>query len=81
MDSILSQWDELIIRLREEEARLNAEVRSYPTPIARCDAQLPGLLDQRRQVAEALRLALEMRGAVEKIETALQETASETAKA
>ena len=76
MDSILSHWDELILRLREAEARLNAEVRSYPTPIARCDAQLPGLLDQRRQVAEALRVALELRGSVEKIEAALRETAT-----
>jgi len=76
MPSVLAYWDELVIRLREEEARLNAEVRSYPTPIARCDAQLPGLLDQRRQVAEALRLALELRAAVEKIETALRETAT-----
>lgn len=76
MDPILSCWDALVIRLREEEARLNAEVRSYPTPIARCDAQLPGLLDQRRQVAAALQLALELRPSVEKIVAALEETAT-----
>jgi len=76
MQPILSHWEELITRLRTEEARLNAEVRSYPTPIARCDLHLPGLLEQRRQVSEALRLALELRASVEKIEAALAEAAT-----
>jgi len=76
MQPILSHWEELITRLRAEEARLNAEVRSYPTPIARCDLHLPGLLEQRRQVSEALRLALELRASVEKIEAALAEAAT-----
>jgi hypothetical protein len=74
MPALLNAWDELVIRLREEEARLNAEVRAYPTPIARCDAQLPGLLEERRQVGAALRLALELRPSVEKIVAALEET-------
>ena len=74
--TILSQWDELVSRLRVEEARLNAEVRSYPTPIARCDLHLPGLLEQRRQITEALQLALELRTSVEKIEAALTEAAT-----
>ena len=76
MQPILSHWEELITRLRTEEARLNAEVRSYPTPIARCDLHLPGLLEQRRRVSEALRLALELRASVEKIEAALAEAAT-----
>ena len=76
MPSIVDYWDELVIRLREEEARLNAEVRGYPTPIARCDAQLPGLIEDRRRVTEALRLALELRPSVEKIVAALEETAT-----
>jgi hypothetical protein len=74
MPSIVGYWEELVVRLREEEARLNAEVRNYPTPIARCDAQLPGLIEDRRRVAEALRLALELRASVEKIGAALEET-------
>jgi len=39
-------------------ARLNAEISRYPGPIARCDAQLGGLLEERARLtrlAEALR--------------------------
>ena len=36
-------------------ARLNEEIKSYPQPIARCDAQLAGLLEER----DGLRRALE----------------------
>jgi hypothetical protein len=34
---------------------LNEEVRRYPTPIARCDVQLPALLDARAEVLGLLR--------------------------
>ena len=46
---------------RELKARideLNAEISAYPGPIARCDAQLGGLLEERARLlrlAEALR--------------------------
>lgn len=33
---------------------LNEEVRHYPTPIARCDDQLTGLLEQRASAAAQL---------------------------
>jgi hypothetical protein len=33
---------------------LNEEVRNYPTPIARCDDQLTGLLEQRATAAAQL---------------------------
>lgn len=36
-------------------ARLNEEIKTYPQPIARCDAQLAGLLEER----DGLRRALE----------------------
>jgi hypothetical protein len=42
---------------RELEARLrqlNEEIRSYPQPIARCDAQLAGLIEQRSEVTRVL---------------------------
>ena len=52
----------LSLRLqRELKARideLNAEISSYPGPIARCDAQLGGLLEERARLTrlvEALR--------------------------
>lgn len=42
---------------RELEARLrqlNDEIRNYPQPIARCDAQLAGLIEQRSEVSRVL---------------------------
>ena len=37
-------------RLRE----LNEEIRAYPQPIARCDAQLGGLVEERVRIHEEL---------------------------
>ena len=43
----------LALRLRE----LNEEIRAYPQPIARCDAQLGGLVEERARIhAEIERL-------------------------
>jgi hypothetical protein len=33
---------------------LNREIREYPTPIARCDAQLAGLLEERSRIFSQL---------------------------
>jgi hypothetical protein len=33
---------------------LNREIRSYPTPIARCDDQLAGLLEERSKIISRL---------------------------
>jgi len=41
-------------QLRARAAALAQEVRDYPTPIARCDDQLGGLLERRRRVFAAL---------------------------
>ena len=65
MDRIEQAWTELVAALREQESRLSAEVRAYPTPIARCDDQLPKLLDQRRSAVAALNAALELRAHIE----------------
>jgi len=40
--------------LTERLARLNEEIKSYPQPIARCDAQLAGLLEERDLLRGAL---------------------------
>ncbi|MGA8051289.1 MAG: hypothetical protein WCA09_14020 [Burkholderiales bacterium] len=40
--------------LERRLAELSDEVRNYPTPIARCDEQLPALLEERARVREAL---------------------------
>ena len=36
-------------------AKLAEEIRAYPTPIAGCDAQLAGLLEERALIQAALR--------------------------
>ena len=35
--------------------QLSAQIRHYPTPIARCDEQLAHLIEQRARVLEQLR--------------------------
>ena len=50
MDTATKSRSELAARL----ARLNDEITSYPQPIARCDAQLAGLLDERDQLRREL---------------------------
>ena len=51
-------WSELALRLRARFRALSGEMRSYPTPIARCDEQLTRLIEQRDTVrAELERIA------------------------
>jgi hypothetical protein len=40
----------LALRLRE----INDEIRAYPQPIARCDAQLGGLVEERARIQARL---------------------------
>ena len=40
--------------LRERIAALSAEIRNYPTPIARCDLHLPALLEERASLISEL---------------------------
>ena len=37
-------------RLAERLREINAEIRAYPQPIARCDAQLGGLVEERARI-------------------------------
>lgn len=41
-------------QLRARLAALNGEIRDYPQPIARCDAQLGGLVEERARVRAEL---------------------------
>ena len=43
----------LYLARRLEE--LNAEIRTYPGPIARCDEHLPALLEERSRLIEQLK--------------------------
>ena len=40
--------------LERSIAALNAEIRHYPTPIARCDLQLPALIEERARLMAKL---------------------------
>jgi hypothetical protein len=42
--------------LKRKLAELNEEIRNYPGPIARCDQQLPALLDERARLMAELQL-------------------------
>ena len=44
-----------ISELKEQIARLSAEIRAYPTPIARCDLHLPALLEERAELLAKLK--------------------------
>jgi len=41
--------------LERQLEELSAQIRSYPTPIARCDEQLADLIERRARVLERLR--------------------------
>jgi chromosome segregation ATPase len=41
-------------QLRQRLRELNEEIRAYPQPIARCDAQLGGLVEERARLHEEL---------------------------
>ena len=47
-------WRALHEEISARFRRLNAEIREYPTPIARCDEQLTRLIEQRDQVRSLL---------------------------
>jgi hypothetical protein len=55
MDPVLEAWRSLRTRLEDRARALAEEVRAYPTPIARCDDQLPGLIARRSEAYAALR--------------------------
>ena len=40
--------------LEKRLAELSAEIRGYPTPIARCDLHLPALLEERARLLAEL---------------------------
>jgi hypothetical protein len=43
-----------ISQLEEEKRRLDAEIRAYPTPIPRCDAQFNALFERRDAIVREL---------------------------
>ena len=57
MGTIEEAWRALRAHLEARARELADEVRSYPGPIARCDEQLPALIDERARAWELARLA------------------------
>jgi hypothetical protein len=47
--------EELKTQLERRIAELSEEIRNYPTPIARCDEQLPALLEERSKLIQELK--------------------------
>jgi hypothetical protein len=58
--SVVDLWTELRRHLGRRSSELNAEIRAYPSPIARCDDQLPKLLEQRARAVRLLHAAIEL---------------------
>ena len=54
MDQNPSSPGQAKARLAERLREINAEIRSYPQPIARCDAQLGGLVEERARIQAQL---------------------------
>jgi len=49
-----SMWNEIRLHLEDRRRALAAEIRNYPTPIPRCDAQFNHLYEQQARVARDL---------------------------
>jgi len=58
MDDLKSRCLRLKREIEARTAELNQEISRYPGPIARCDAQLAGLLEERARLSR-LAAALE----------------------
>lgn len=55
--TMAQQWQQIQRRLRERQAAIITEIRSYPPPIPACDAQFNYLLEQRTAIRQELRRA------------------------
>jgi hypothetical protein len=51
---LASMWNEIKLHLEDRRRALAAEIRNYPTPIPRCDAQFNHLYEQQARLARDL---------------------------
>jgi hypothetical protein len=51
---LASMWNEIVLHLEDRRRALAAEIRNYPTPIPRCDAQFNHLYEQQSRLAREL---------------------------
>lgn len=61
MDPTNDPWDAVLAALERRARELDDEVRRYPGPIARCDDQLPGLIEQRVRAWDLVKRARALR--------------------
>lgn len=59
-ESMEEAWASLMGELEARKRELGEAVRAYPTPIARCDDQLPKAIAQRDAAALLVRTAIEV---------------------
>ena len=51
LTALESLWEGVLADLRRRKELIDGEIRSYPTPIPRCDAQFNHLHEQQRRLA------------------------------
>ena len=51
---LASIWNEIVLHLEDRRRALAAEIRDYPTPIPRCDAQFNHLYEQQARLVREL---------------------------
>jgi hypothetical protein len=51
---LASMWNEIKLHFEDRRRALAAEIRDYPTPIPRCDAQFNHLYEQQARLAREL---------------------------
>ncbi len=54
LDRQSAAWDTILAYLRREKDRILDEIRAYPTPIPRCDAQFNHLIERRERLFQEL---------------------------
>ena len=52
--ALASLWEEIVEHLHRRRRSLAEEIRTYPTPITRCDAQFNHLYEQQARLAREL---------------------------
>ena len=67
-----SMWDEIRLHLEGLRRSLAAEIRNYPTPIPRCDAQFNHLYEQQARLARDLDRISALAGTSLKRENAIE---------
>jgi hypothetical protein len=50
----MTTLQETLSRLEARRAELDGEIRAYPTPIPRCDAQFNHLMEERARVVQQI---------------------------